>query len=391
MKRNTRLTVTLAAAVLLTACQQPTQRVRPTATPDAWQVAQTSGAPVSKPEKSAIQAALAAKASPLTQALSVLPDSIEAVSFTDWARVKTSFGLDVSKPNLAAFVVQIKQKTPFAIYGLQYLDSHVSNWGWGTADLLWEAATRVGDNPVYLLKLRDDFDLSAITSKLEAHKFTKFAYQGAAIYQHPAGTQDYDKTTQRAINVTAIYPDEKLLVLSYQSKSVQLILETNAALSPALSATGALGTLASQMGELDSVMLARPTLTCRTMETMINEQGVSGATLKNVQASYANQTVHAYDALGVGYQINTDKTIGQIQMNYAKADDAKADLPIRQGNIEKGLSLSAQQPYSAFFTLDKAEISGDTQMRFTVTPVENLPKNLWTVFSRLDLAFARCP
>ena len=50
-----------------------------------------------------------------------------------------------------------------------------------------------------------------------------------------------------------------------------------------------------------------------------------------------------------------------------------------------------QPPLLGRSALDKAEIAGDTQMRFTVTPAENLPKNLWTVFSRLDLAFARCP
>ena len=299
-------------------------------------VAQTANAPTGPAEKSAIKAALTAKASPLAQALALVPQTIEAISFTDWVRVKTSFGLDPAKPDAAAFAAQIKQKTPFAIYGLQYLETHANDWGWGTADLLWEAATRVGDNPVYLLKLRNDFDLSAITQKFEANKFTKFGYQGATVYQHPRGTQDYDKTTQRAINVTAILADEKVLVLSYQPTSVRQILETNAELAPALANGSTLGTLATQMGDLDSVMLAYPALTCRTLDTLIKDQGVAGEALKKVQAAYANQTVHAYDTLGVGYIVNADKTIGQIQMNYAKAEDAKADLPVRQENIEKG-------------------------------------------------------
>ena len=394
MMQNARfcVAITLVAAMLLTACQQPTQRVRPTAAPDAWQLAQTPGAPVSKPEKSALKDVISNNAAPLLQALSVVPDSVEAVSFTDWARVKTSFGLDpVAKADLAKFAAQIKEKTPFAIFGLQYIDTHANDWGWNTADLLWEAATRVGDNPVYLLKLRDDFDLSAIESKLDAHKFTKFDYQGATVYQHPTGTQDYDKTTQRAINVTAILPIEKLLVLSYQAKSVQTILDVNATGTPGLVTNTAIGTLAQQLGASDSAMLARAALTCRKLDTLISEQGVSGETLKKVQAAYAGQTVHAYDALGVGYQIGAGKTTGQIYMTYAKADDAKADLPVRQSNLETGLSLSAQQPYSAFFKLDKAELAGDNQLQFIVTPADNLPKNLWTVFSRLDLAFARCP
>ncbi len=296
-----------------------------------------------------------------------------------------------AKIDLAKFTAQIKEKTPFAMFGLQYIESHANNWGWGTADLLWEAATRVGDNPVYLLKLRDDFDLNGITAKLDAHKFTKFDYQGATVFLHPTAPQDYDKTTQRAINVTAILPDEKLLVLSYQAKSVQTVLDVNATAAPGVAANAVISGLAKQLGTADSAMVARAALTCRKLETLISEQGVSGEMLKKVQAAYAGQTVHAYDALGVGYQMAPGKTTGQIYMTYAKADDAKADLPVRQSNFETGLSLSAQQPYSAFFKLDKAELVGDNQMRFTVTPADNLPKNLWTVFSRLDLAFARCP
>ena len=393
MKRTAKFSLfTLAAALVLTSCQQPTKRVQPTAIPDPWVLAQTPGAPINKPDKSAIKLAIAAKASPLMQALALVPNEVEAISFTDWSRVKTSFGLANNNDiDLAKFATQIKEKTPFALYGLQYVETHAKDWGWGTADLMWEAVTRVGENPVYLLKLRDDFDLTAMTDKFDTRKFTQFNYQGATVYLHPASAQDYDKTTQRAVNVVALLPEEKLLVLSYQAKSVQTVLDVNAALGPVFGTNPIISTLAQQMGDLDSIMLARPALTCRTLDTLIKEQGVSGEALKKVQASYAGQTVHAYDALGVGYQITAGKTTGHIHMAYANADDAKVDLPVRQDNIEKGLSLSAQQPYSTFFKLDKAEIADNTQLRFTVTPADNLPKNLWTVFSRLDLAFARCP
>lgn len=395
MKRNVQVLyiATSVLMVLLAACQSQAQQVRPTATPDPWKVAQTPGAPVAAPAKSGIKEAITAKAPTLMQALALVPESADVVSFTDWARVKTSLGFDASKADLdqAAFVAQVKQKTPFAIYGLQQIDTHAKDWGWGTSDLQWEAATRVGDNPVYLLKLRDDFDLKAITDKLESRGFSKFNYQGATVYLHPAGNKDFDSTTQRAINVTAILPEEKLLILSFQAKSVQAVLDGNASGNAVLAKSATISDLATNLGEVDSGMLAKPSFTCRTMEAMINEQGLSGEVLKNVQASYAGQTVHAYDALGVGYQIQGDKTTARIDMTYAKPEDAKADLPVRQGNIEKGLSLSAQKPYSAFFTLDKAEIANDKHLLFTVTPVENQPKNLWTIFSRLDLAFARCP
>lgn len=389
--------VTGVLALLLSACAaQPGLRItQPAPTPDAWRLAQTPGAVAAKPEVNAIGDAINKKANGLAQAMTLVPDSAELVTFTDWSRVKA--GADAADVTGASATAQqttlatwLKEQTPFAAYGFSQIETHVKDWGWNSLDLLWEAATRVGDNPVYLLKLRDDVDLDAIKKHFEERKFSKFAYQGATVFAFNGSSADWTKTTQRSIFTTAIFEDEKLLVMSYQPKNVQAILELNAKKGQALADAEAMKSLVATLGEKPSAFLAKASFACKTLDAMAKDIGLHPEALGKFKESFTTEPVHAYSSFGLGYDLEEGKTIGTVVLHYDKAEDAKADMSTRQSDLKQGISLTSMKPYTEVLTLDKATLQ-DSDIVLQVVPVNNSPKTLWSMISRQDMAYARCP
>jgi hypothetical protein len=397
MKVQVRLTAIVGVmALALSACaaQAGPRANQPVPTPDAWSLAQTPGAPAAKPEANAIGDAIKANANGLAQAMTLVPDSAELVTFTDWARVKA--GADAADVTGQSDVAQqktlaawLKEQTPFAAYGFSQIETHVKDWGWNSLDLLWEAATRVGDNPVYVLKLRDDADLDVIKKHFEARKFSKFAYQGATVFAFN-GSADWIKTTQRSIYTTAIFENEKLLVMSYQPKNVQVILELNAKKSKALGDAEAMTSLVAALGEKPSAFLAKASFACKTLDEMAKDIGLHPEALGKFKGSFTTEPVHAYSAFGLGYDLEEGKTTGTVVLHYDKAEDAKADMNARQSDLKQGLSLTSMKPYTEMLTLDKAVLQG-SDILLHVLPVNNSPKTLWSMISRQDMAYARCP
>ena len=396
--RSIRLAAIAGAVVLaLSACAvqggsragQPAQ-----STPDAWRAAQTPGAPVAKPEANAISEAIKNSANGLNQAMTLVPDSAELVTFTDWSRVKAGANAaavtgqsEAAKQNdLAKW---LKEQTPFAAYGFGQIETHVKDWGWNSLDLVWEAATRLGDNPVYLLKLRDDFDLGLIKKHFEERKFSKFVYQGATVYAFSGGA-DWIKTTQRSIYTTAIFEDEKVLVMSYQPKNVQAVLELNAKKGQAMADAEAMKSLIAALGEKPSAFLSKASFACKTLDAMAKDIGLHAEALGKFKESFTSDPVHAYSAFGLGYDLEEGKTIGTVMLHYDKAEDAKADMSVRQSDLKQGLSLTSMKPYTEMLTLDKAVLQG-SDILLHVLPVNNSPKTLWSMISRQDMAYARCP
>jgi hypothetical protein len=391
----------MACTLALSACAPQAGGARPTQpppTPDPWQVAQqvaqTPGATIAKPEANAIADAIKTNANNLAQAMALVPDSAELVTFTDWVQVKAGAdAADVTGQSDAAkqdaLSKWLKEQTPFAAYGFSQIETHVKDWGWNSLDVVWEAATRVGDNPVYLLKLRDDIDLEQIKKRFEDRKFSKFGYQGATVFSFN-GNADWAKTTQRSINTTAILENEKLLVMSYQPRNVQAILEVNARQGNALADAEVMKSLITAFSEKPSAFLAKASFACKTLDAMAKDIGLSTDALGKFKDSFATEPVHAYSSFGLGYDLEEGKTIGTVFLHYDKAEDAKADMSVRQSDLQKGMSLTSLKPYTELLTLDKAELQGN-DILLQVVPVNNSPKTLWSMITRQDMAYARCP
>jgi len=404
----------LAMAVALSACvgqsARPSQVEPPTATPDAWQRAQraaqtpqagtAAATAVATPDANAIADAISADSGSLAQALSLVPDTVELVTFTDWALVKQSADAgDVTSQSdetqQADLVKWLKEQTPFAAYGFTQISTHAGDWGWNSLDVLWEVATRVGDNPVYVLKLRDDLDLDAIYKHFTDRKFQRFTYQGATVFAFNsgmpgAGGADWTTTTQRSIYTTGVLEDQKVLIMSYQPRNVQAILDLNAGLAKSLGESDEIKSTSAVLAEKPSVFMAKASFTCKSLDTWAKDLGITGDAIGRFKETFSTEPVHAYSVFGMGYAHEGDTVVGTVVMHYEKAEDAKADQAARENDLRQGMSLNNGQPYTSLLTLDSVTVQGN-DLVLQVLPVNNSPKTLWSMITRQDMAYARCP
>jgi hypothetical protein len=379
--------------------QQPGRvGAKPTATPNAWQKAQVPGAAEVKANTSAISEAIKAKATNLTQALTLVPNTAELVTFTNWSVVKAQAKAEnvnsLSNINQQADLVKwLQEQTPFAAYAFAQVEKHATDWGWNSLDVVWEAATRVGETPLYVLKLRDDLDFAPIHKHFADRGFRKFKYLGAVVYAF-SGTAAWTNTTQRSIFTTAIFESEKVLVMSYRPESVQAVLELNAgqtqANAAAMAQNVALKSTVAMLDAKPSAFLAKASFACKSLDAMAKDLGMSADNLGKFKNSFSTETVHAYSTFGMGYTHDGDKVIGTVVLHYDNADDARADMTIRQKDLRQGISLSNLQPYTELLTLDKATLQGN-DIVLNVLPANNSPRTLWSMISRQDMAYARCP
>ena len=393
------LVLALSACAAQGANGRPGQAEPPTSTPDAWQRAQragqtpSTGTPVA-PNTSAIADAIRAGDTSLAQALSLVPDSVELVTFTDWKLVKqsanagdvTSQSDDVQQADLVKW---LKEQTPFAAYGFTQVSTHASDWGWNSLDVMWEVATRVGDNPVYMLKLRDDLNLADIYRHFEDRKFQRFSYQGATVFAFN-GNADWAATTQRSIYTTGVLEDQKILVMSYQPRNVQAILDLNAGQAKSLGESDEIKTTSAVLAEKPSVFMAKASFACKSLDTWVKDLGLTGDAIGRFKGSFSAEPVHAYSVFGMGYAHKGDTVVGTLVMHYDKAEDAKADQAARENDLKQGMSLNNGQPYTSLLTLDSVTVQGN-DLVLQVLPVGNSPKILWSMITRQDMAYARCP
>ena len=416
-----RTAATSALVFVLTACaaQSANTRARPTEpptpTPDAWQRAQMAGqadgtavavtpaagaaadavpAPDATAGPNAIADAIEAKDASLAQALTLVPDNAELVTFTDWMLVKQSADAgDVTSQSASAqqadLIKWLKAQTPFAAYGFTQVDTHANDWGWNSLDVVWEVATRVGENPVYVLKLRDDLDVANIYRHFEDRQFKRFNYLGATVFAF-SGNADWASTTQRSIYTTAVLEDQKVLIMSYQPQNVRAILELNAKLTKSLGESEDIKTTSAVLADKPSVFMAKASFACKSLDTWAKDLGITGDAIERFKGSFSAEPVHAYSVFGVGYAHEGDAVIGTLVMHYDKAEDAQADQTARENDLKQGMSLNSMQPYTSLLTLDTVTVQGN-DLVLQVRPANNSPKTLWSMITRQDMAYARCP
>jgi polysaccharide deacetylase 2 family uncharacterized protein YibQ len=171
---------------------------------------------------------------------------------------------------------------------------------------------------------------------------------------------------------------------------VQAILELNAKGGKAMADGEAMKSLAAALGEKPSAFLAKASFACKTLDEMAKDIGLQPSALGKFKDSFTTEPVHAYSAFGLGYDLEDGKTTGTVVLHYDKAEDAKADMSARQNDLKQGLSLANMKPYTELLTLEKAELQGN-DILLHVLPANNSPKTLWSMISRQDMAYARCP
>lgn len=342
----------------------------------------------------------------LNKALAMMPADVEEVYFTDWALIKAYEGKqgvnsESSLEERFEFLKCTNERQAAASgFGTGHFYTFAETWSWDTTDLEWEASSALARPTLYILKLRDDFDLSPVLARFEERGFEESTYRDTPIYSHDQNLLEewFRGTGELAILNTAVIETEKLLVLSADIDAVHAVLDVYRGKATALGEDEAVRAAAGRLGEvaaavLDQGFCAR-TGAARILEDLRRIPESDRERVEELMERYGldqDPRIHQYEVLGMGYRQEDGKPLGLIVLQYAQADDAQADLEIRRQGIEEGHSIAFSGPYSErAFTLKDASVQG-TSLVFQVNPVNEMPKRLFQMYFNLDLLFASCP
>jgi len=357
----------------------------------------------------ALSVAILASAAPaedgLTTALAMIPADLQdtLISYTDWHAIKTEMGVPwltskASEDVRIGFAVEMSKRHAVASgYGLQWLRVHAASWGFDSTDLLWEANVLGGGLPfVYLLRLRDDFDMAGLTARFIERGFTQTESFGATIYSHAMDVRsEWVRTTELSIHNTAVFAEEHLLVLSSSPSALDLYVRAKAGVLPTLSTASELKPL---FDSLDSSLAAHVLLgasTClRFNPNPLLEAASGGLDEEEIAALRAwiasGDPLHAYVGLAVGYRYEGSAPSGLFSFLYVSEDDAQADLAPRRLLATTGSSTVSEKPVSeTYFVLEDAWVD-ETLLCLVGYPVNSQPSRLFRSILYADAPFAAC-
>jgi len=343
------------------------------------------------------------------EGLSVVVESVPAllesltIAFTDWAAIKAEVGTpgltsDAPLDDRTAFARHVDaDHAAGSTFALSRLSVHAEAWGFDTTDLEWEAQiTAHGTPSTFILKLRDDFDMSVFVGRLDERGFARIQSYGEAIYWRAIDpVLAWVRTTELAIHNTAVLAAERLLILSSAYSMVELLLATRASGFPRLSENPSVATLVGQFESAFGAYLLIGSSTCLrfTPNPLLDLIGTSlgEAALDSLRAWLdSGEPLYGYAGLAVGYRHERGEPIGTIAFVYPNAADAAHDFEARVLLAESGGSAHYEAPVSeSYFTLEGASIDG-RMILLTVRPVNGQPRRLFQMLIYADAPFAGC-
>ena len=361
----------------------------------------------------------------LRQALAAAPTGYR-MAFTDWTLLKKYMGMESITPiqsedDLEKLMPKFESQLPAAFHGRDSLFSGdkpvASVWGWDFTDLLWEAELTIegerSGSPVSILKLRDTFDLAPVVQHFKERDFRESDYQGAKMYSHAIDlTADWE-TQGFGLSVynTAIIQDKKLLILSNGKESVEAVLDVmSKGKAGSLASDNAVMEMVGRMGELGSVVIRPGVLACKEMggrAILIDELADPDARAEFEQLRATIDKLRPYEALAGGYSYSGEQSLAIVAMQYANADDAKADLEARRALLFEGKStyLWERIPYNQIITErngeSAVEVEGNTlivrvkgngvKSEFDGLERDLIPRMPFDMMIARDMTFAACP
>lgn len=366
----------LAGVVLLAGCRLPTGALALLPTPMA------APAPVSEH---------------LAAALAYAPAATETFAFTNWAMLKAEAGvasLSSADPmeQRADFLrtVGLETQALASGYGRHYFLTHAETWGWDSTDLLWESTlTLPGGGPLFVLRLRDDFDFAPLLARFEERGFTRQNHGAVPIYSHEMDlSADWLRTTEFAILNTAVLADQHLLVLASTPESVAAVLDAQAT-GATLANLPTVHSVAAALGPVGAAILSP--LGCEPLDAalLLNEE---------VRQQYTEMWQQAginglYTTLGIGYRVEEidgqEIQAGVVVMYFPEEGAAAADLGPRRQLAEEGESLRTRAPYAELFEVVDAYVEG-ANLVITLHAHERPPQLFFNMFYQRDLLFAAC-
>lgn len=315
---------------------------------------------------------------PLQIALSLLPAHAHRAAFTDWQQLKQHHQLPAltshqDMPTRSRFMRQVLQgsQAPAAMDSA-FFRYQAENWGWDSTDLLWEAAAHFEQMTasVHILRFRDDYDFSVVTSHLQqSSEYDQIEIDDTLIYAAPLTTQaEWHDRSPLAHHNMAVLADEHLLIMSPVAESVQAVLAVRYGRQPALSTIPTISQTMPQLVGLAGVDLYIGQATCEQFNP--SYQGGHGTDLGATQLS--QWPAQPYQLLAAGHIFNVSTQADKMIFVYEDTAVAATDFELRQNLLRQGKSPLRETPYSQQFVLEEATQT-ETLLTFVLIPSPTLP------------------
>lgn len=361
-----------------------------------------SALPASASQPSESQAPSAQSVQPdLREALSFAPPAAELLAFTSWESIKlhqsaadvtSASPMDQRRNFLRSLTMDEAAASGFA---LAYFAHQAEQWGWDTTDLLWEATVQGEGAPVFVLRLRDDFDMESLPARFEGRSFEKAEHAGALVYTHRLDLT-VDWRTELAVFNAAVLADEKILIHSSDASAILPVLDAHAGAANWQNNSGVLS-VAAAFGPTSAALIASGPQVCTDLgfaallPLLLRSSQPSTEELTALQSKYFGDTpLHPYGALGISYRYVAHLE-GIIAMHYASREAAEADLEARRELAANGWSIAAQAPIREVLFFDPiATVDFRNNIVLNVRPAGDRPQRLFNMFYRRDMPFAAC-
>ena len=352
-----------------------------------------------------IFACFAACALPMSEALSVLPRELQdtMLLFTNWSQVKIKLGLeDVTSgsPSDARMELASRCTQELAVataFGIANMDTHADMWGWDASDLDWEAQL-IGSElpPIYVLKLRDDFDFSPVAAGFTERGFVQSDSHGALLFSHSMDpSQSWLRTTELSILNTAYVAGERLMVLSSSPVAVQQCLAAWAGDIESLDEDPFEAAAVEHLGAVDSAIALGGLGECirftpNPLLDLIGAMPTSERINDLMISLQQRELLVPYRVFAVGYEDVNGERAGTIVFEYDSSELALLDMPARLLLAEEGTSTRYDAPIAeACFTVQSCQVL-DRAIVLSVYPVANQPIRLFRMVLYFDAVFASC-
>jgi len=346
-----------------------------------------------------------ALASPLADVLELVPRALAdaMISFTDWAQIKDELGLGfLASDGPEAFRLELFRRlsqdhAAASAYALAYSRTHAETWGWDSADLEWEANVVSSELPLtYILKLRDDFDFSAVAARFAERGFIQTESRGALVYSHELDPRaDWIRTTELSILTTAYVEEEKMMILSSYPAPIEILLALRAGEFAALTEDPFTVAAVEHLNNPASAILMRGLGECLrfTPDPVLDLIGKAPSEQDTAELramAEEKKLLVPYRTLAVGYREEEDRPVGTIVFEYDAPELAEADLPARCLLAEEGSSSHYDAPIAeSYFTVLNCAAK-DSALILVVVPVNDQPNRLFRMILYRDAPFAGC-
>jgi hypothetical protein len=337
----------------------------------------------------------------LWDALSFAPPNTDLLGYTNWVAIKRQQSVE-SLTSAAPFEQRMelmralnRTHAAAAAFAIAYFARQAEEWGWDSTDLLWEAAVQGRSAPVFVMRLRDDFDMARLDALFDARGFARSEQAGASVYTHRLDLT-VSWRTELAVFNAAVLAEEHILIHSSDPIAISDVLAAHDGAANWQHNPAALA-VASALSPTTAALVALGPQTCSGMgmaallPSLLRDGQPTADELAAIGRDYfGGRPLDPYWAMGIGYHYYNMQPLGTIVLHYANAQTAQIDLQPRQQLAAEGKSIAAQAPISeALFTLEDARVEGSSIV-LEVRPAGDLPRRLFDMFYRRDMPFAAC-